>query len=307
MYILHNATAVLPLQPSISYPERDQTSIFYQAFSGRSGNTNLVVRALWLQGISIFYSHLTRLLNLVSGERLKKVFCSRKKTLLFLQNLRVRYYSQLASGFSIRKKARLHSKKTWRTNCVPFPWNCLLLWPQSSTYSLKDERNWRKQCISQRNHSSRSNTFKILLSQRICRRTDLLDFEEWGFMPLSVLLQTFPVDQETKNYVRRVQSAVFSTVRPVPLKYKPHLVAVSSEVLTEILDLKTPGAESEDFVQFVAGNNILPNSVLLSHRYGGHQVSLKSFIVVMRRSIRAFNTPTPLSLAYPGHLTMYRA
>ena len=96
-------------------------------------------------------------------------------------------------------------------------------------------------------------------------------------MPSSVLLQTFPVDQETKNYVRRVQGAVFSTVRPVPLKYKPHLVAVSSEVLTEILDLKTPGAESEDFAQFVAGNNILPNSVLLSHRYGGHQVRVSSW------------------------------
>ena len=119
------------------------------------------------------------------------------------------------------------------------------------------------------------------MSQRICRETDLLDFEQWGFMPFSVLLQSFPVDREKKNYVRQVQGAVFSTVRPIPLKYKPHLAAVSSEVLTEILDLKTLAAESEAFVQFVAGNNILPNSVLLSHRYGGHQVGLKSFIVVI--------------------------
>lgn len=99
-----------------------------------------------------------------------------------------------------------------------------------------------------------------------------MDFEDWGFMPSSVLFQVFPIDQETKNYVRRVHGAVFSTVSPVPLKHKPSLIAVSSEVLTEILDLKTSVAESQAFVEFVAGNNVLPNSVLLSHRYGGHQV-----------------------------------
>ena len=51
----------------------------------------------------------------------------------------------------------------------------------------------------------------------------------------------------------------FSVVRLFPLKYTPSLVAVSSEVLTEILDLKTPSAESGAFAEFVAGNKILPN------------------------------------------------
>ena len=100
----------------------------------------------------------------------------------------------------------------------------------------------------------------------------MLHFADWGFMPTSVLLESFPVDQETKNCVRQVHGVVFSTVRPVPLKYKPYLVAASSDVLTEILDLKTSTTESQTFVEFVAGNDILPNSVLLSHRYGGHQV-----------------------------------
>ena len=79
---------------------------------------------------------------------------------------------------------------------------------------------------------------------------------------------------ERRNYVRQVRDAVFSCVRPVPLKYKPSLIAVSSEVLTELLDLKMSGAISQAFVEFIAGNKILPNSVLLSHRYGGHQVCI---------------------------------
>ena len=93
-------------------------------------------------------------------------------------------------------------------------------------------------------------------------------------MSSSVLLKVLPVDAEKRNYVRQVRDAVFSVVRPVPLKYKPSLIAVSSEVLTEILDLKMSGAVSQAFVEFIAGNKILPNSVLLSHRYGGHQVCI---------------------------------
>lgn len=95
-------------------------------------------------------------------------------------------------------------------------------------------------------------------------------------MDKSLLLQVFPVDKETRNYVRQVPGVVFSTVRPVPLKHKPYLVAISNEVITDILDLKTTSvSESPTFVEFVAGNKILPKAVLLSHRYGGHQVRFK--------------------------------
>ena len=45
-------------------------------------------------------------------------------------------------------------------------------------------------------------------------------------------------------------------MRPVLLRYKPSLIVASSEILTEVLDLiiKTPSAESEAFVEFIAEN-----------------------------------------------------
>ena len=146
-----------------------------------------------------------------------------------------------------------------------------LLWRQS----LENEKIWKKRCISERNHSSCISSL-TLLRHRTCIKADLLAFEQWGFMQSSVLLDVFPVDQETQNYIRQVYGVVFSTVRPVPLKYKPHLVAVSSEALTEVLDLSTSVVGSEKFVEFVSGNKLLPNSVMLSHRYGGHQVGKKN-------------------------------
>ncbi|XP_068737750.1 protein adenylyltransferase SelO-like isoform X2 [Montipora capricornis] len=144
----------------------------------------------------------------------------------------------------------------------------LLLWPQFSILRLENKRHWKSmECISRGNDSYCRNTFKLT----ICRESDLLDFKDWHFTPSSALFQVFPIDPETKSYVRQVRDVVFSTVRPVPFKYKAYLVAVSSGVLTEILDLKTSTSESEAFIEFIAGNKILPNSILLSHRYGGHQ------------------------------------
>ena len=148
----------------------------------------------------------------------------------------------------------------------------VILLPQASISSIQHEKLWKRHCISQGNYSVCRNSY-TQLSQQICRITDLLNFEDWAFIPISVLRQTFPVDQETKNFVRRVHNVVFSTVHPVPCRHKPSLVAISSHVLTEILDLRTAAAaESPAFLEFVAGNLILPNSALLSHRYGGHQV-----------------------------------
>lgn len=148
----------------------------------------------------------------------------------------------------------------------------VILFPRASISSIQHEKLWKRYCISQGNYSVCRNSY-TQLSQQMCGITDLLNFEDWGFMPISVLRQTFPVDQETKNFVRQVHNVAFSTVHPVPLRHKPSLVAISSHVLTEILDLRTAAsAESPAFLEFVAGNLILPNSLLLSHRYGGHQV-----------------------------------
>ena len=40
------------------------------------------------------------------------------------------------------------------------------------------------------------------------------------------------------------------------MRYKPSLIAISYEISTEVLDLiiKTPSAESETFIEFIAEN-----------------------------------------------------
>lgn len=152
----------------------------------------------------------------------------------------------------------------------------ILFWPQSFALTIVDEKNWKHYCTSLQGHSVCTIESFIQLAQSVCRSTDLLEFSDWSFMDKSLLLQVFPIDKETRNYVRQVPGVVFSNVHPVPLKHKPNLVAISSEIVTDILDLKTTSVlESPTFVEFVAGNEILPNAILLSHRYGGHQVSLK--------------------------------
>ena len=49
-------------------------------------------------------------------------------------------------------------------------------------------------------------------------------------------------------------------------------MAFSQEVLTDILDLNDTVLESPAFIDFAAGNEMIPNLIMLSHRYGGHQV-----------------------------------
>jgi len=152
----------------------------------------------------------------------------------------------------------------------------ILSWPHSFALTFVAGKNWQHYCVSLQDNSVCTIESFLELAQRVCRSTDLLEFNDWSFTDKSLLLQVFPVDKETRNYVRQVPGVVFSSVRPVPLKHKPHLVAMSSEVITDILDLKAASVlESLTFVEFVAGNKILPNAILLSHRYGGHQVRFK--------------------------------
>ncbi|KAK3597201.1 hypothetical protein CHS0354_003705 [Potamilus streckersoni] len=93
----------------------------------------------------------------------------------------------------------------------------------------------------------------------------------WRFSGYQLLASTFPIDHVTKNYVRQVRDAIFSSVKPVPLKTSPRLAAISDEVFAELLDLVPSISFSKQFVDFVAGNIVLPGSFPLSHRYGGHQ------------------------------------
>ena len=103
----------------------------------------------------------------------------------------------------------------------------------------------------------------------------LVNFKNWKFAePESSLLQTFPVDDEKENYIREVKNAVFSIVHPVPLKTGLRLAALSTDALINILNIDPSSCNGSSFIEFAAGSRIAPNSIPLSHRYGGHQVQL---------------------------------
>lgn len=64
---------------------------------------------------------------------------------------------------------------------------------------------------------------------------------------------------------------MFSVVNPTPWKTNPKIVAHSPSVIRDIMDMDPSVVESKDFIDFVAGNSVLPQSVPMAHRYGGHQ------------------------------------
>ncbi|XP_037238544.1 protein adenylyltransferase SelO-like isoform X2 [Falco rusticolus] len=85
------------------------------------------------------------------------------------------------------------------------------------------------------------------------------------------LLDPFPIDVIQENYVRNVRNCIFSIVYPTPFKSRVRLVAVSKEVLEDILDLDISIKGTSDFLHFVSGGKVVLGSVPLAHRYGGHQ------------------------------------
>jgi len=96
-------------------------------------------------------------------------------------------------------------------------------------------------------------------------------FDLWRFSANSILRTRFPIDSIEQNYVRKVSNVIFSVVKPSVLS-DIKLVAVSSEALTNILDLDPAVKYDTLFLNFAAGNWIHPSGVYLAHRYGGHQV-----------------------------------
>ena len=113
---------------------------------------------------------------------------------------------------------------------------------------------------------------------RVCHTKDnLLQIENWSFSPSS-LLETLPSKQEREGYIGVVRGVSFSTVRPTELKKDVQLVAISPGVLANILDLDPNKARmSSEFLNFVTGNKVLPSSIPIAHRYGGHQVGFELF------------------------------
>nr|XP_056713085.1 protein adenylyltransferase SelO-like [Euleptes europaea] len=110
---------------------------------------------------------------------------------------------------------------------------------------------------------------KSNLDQDYCeRKRKLSNFGGWR-LSTEKLTAALPIDPIEENYVREVQDSVFSVVHPTPFKSRVLLVAVSKEVLEDILDLDVSVSDTEDFLQLVSGGKIVLGS--LAHRYGGHQ------------------------------------
>ncbi|KAJ8396811.1 hypothetical protein AAFF_G00014100 [Aldrovandia affinis] len=88
------------------------------------------------------------------------------------------------------------------------------------------------------------------------------------------LIDAFALDEVSENVVRTVKNCVFSVSQPGPLKGPLRVIAVSKEVLEEILDLNSSVSQTEEFVHYFSGGKLWPGSVPLAHRYGGHQFGI---------------------------------
>lgn len=93
----------------------------------------------------------------------------------------------------------------------------------------------------------------------------LKNINEWKLADQQMLVSTFPVDAEKRNFVREVKNALFSEVYPTPLK-NPKLAAVSEDALISLLDLDPSVKYSNKFTHFVSGSLVLPGVRPLAHR-----------------------------------------
>ncbi|KAL7976537.1 hypothetical protein Chor_008486 [Crotalus horridus] len=109
------------------------------------------------------------------------------------------------------------------------------------------------------------------LDQDYCeKKVKLTNLDEWK-LSTEMFTATLPIDHIQENYVREVQDCIFSVGYPTPFKSRVLLVAVSEEVLEDILDLDMSVSGSDGFLQLVSGSKIILGSLPLTHRYGGHQ------------------------------------
>jgi serine/tyrosine/threonine adenylyltransferase len=82
-------------------------------------------------------------------------------------------------------------------------------------------------------------------------------------------VRELPGDSGSENTRRQVPGVCYSRVRPTPVT-AARLVAHSREV-ADLLDLPTTVCESETFLRWVSGNQLLPGMEPYAMRYGGHQ------------------------------------
>ena len=78
-----------------------------------------------------------------------------------------------------------------------------------------------------------------------------------------------PADPITDNYRRQVQDAIYSRVKPTPVS-APAMVAYSVEA-GALLGLNESDLQSDDFLNAMSGNHMLPGMDPHATCYGGHQ------------------------------------
>ncbi|XP_065338422.1 protein adenylyltransferase SelO-like [Cloeon dipterum] len=147
--------------------------------------------------------------------------------------------------------------------------NLILLCPGTS----KNSARFLSGLTQSQVFTHRLKNYTFIMTESVSGRTTChlaKTMSEWSFSPSTLL--SLPLDETEENYVRGyVRNAVFSKVMPTPLEKNLQLVGTSEDALVKILDMDPSIAETAEFVQFVAGNKILPSCTPLAHRYGGHQ------------------------------------
>ncbi|CAG5047236.1 unnamed protein product [Parnassius apollo] len=97
------------------------------------------------------------------------------------------------------------------------------------------------------------------------------DLKQWKFRYPPNYAE-LPISDEPKyNVPVAVKNSVFSKVPTEPLIGKLHLVCTSEDAMTDILDLHPEVAETEEFIDFVAGKYLPNGGLTVCHRYGGYQ------------------------------------
>jgi len=80
-------------------------------------------------------------------------------------------------------------------------------------------------------------------------------------------IRSLPIDPIRDNYCRQVPNAIFSIVKPTPVK-NPKIISLSTEALTLVgLD----GTDNLELLRYLSGNEIMPGSQPYAHCYCGHQ------------------------------------
>ncbi|CAD0204370.1 unnamed protein product [Chrysodeixis includens] len=100
----------------------------------------------------------------------------------------------------------------------------------------------------------------------IAKMNPITNFKEWKFRDPPNYAELPINDNPEYNVPVAVKDAVFSKVPTEPLIGKLHLVCASDDALTDILDLDPSVAESEEFINFVAGGYLPEGGLSVSHR-----------------------------------------